>query len=137
MGDNLAHARKSGAFISTLQRGVDDDGEHSGFARFDFSPASANATLMDSDLGVYIIGPEDGPYKIGVAEDAHRRLGQLQHQERKKLLIHAEYQVDSEDNAFNLESTAHAILKKSNVWGEWFDCSLKDAKNAIESVLKG
>lgn len=77
---------------------------------------------------VYIIGPQNGPFKIGHTRDLPKRLSALQTGSHLPLQVHAS--VQSMD-AQALERQAHDALKDRRIQGEWFDCDLEVACRTI------
>lgn len=72
---------------------------------------------------VYVIGPNNGPQKIGIAKDVRLRKGDLQVGCPFDLHIHAAVPMETEQAARNAERMAHRILSKSRQRGEWFNVS--------------
>lgn len=84
---------------------------------------------MSSDIlesTIYIIGPVQGPFKIGYAADARSRLSNLQVGQAVELLIHYEEKVES-GRAKIIEKLIHRQLGHNRIRGEWFDIPLADA----------
>lgn len=81
-------------------------------------------------MKVYIIGPRNGPYKIGYSENPSKRLADLQIGNHQKLVMHFEYQ---SDQARDIELTLHRNLRKRQIIGEWFDESL----DVIKAMING
>lgn len=89
---------------------------------------------------VYVIGADDGPQKIGVANDPKGRLSIFQVGNPTTLVISAAEPVTREQ-AFAVEHYAHQLLKERRVRGEWFDVSPIEAidavRLAIDAVVNG
>jgi hypothetical protein len=81
---------------------------------------------------VYVIGPRSGPLKIGIAADVSARLYNLQTCSPFPLFIHALWLTARRSEAEGIEFESHRILQKSHSHGEWFNCSLERAAEAIE-----
>jgi len=82
-------------------------------------------------MNVYLIGPRDGPYKVGVADDIGSRLEGLQTGCFVELFIHAVRPCLSRTEALRLERQAHAALQGHSIRGEWFSCSLEQAVESL------
>ena len=80
---------------------------------------------------VYVIGPTNGPYKIGFTNNLKKRLGALQNASPYELLLHHSLQAGSITRAQMIESAAHATLAAHRMRGEWFDCDLTKAITAV------
>lgn len=84
---------------------------------------------MSSDIlenSIYVIGPVQGPYKIGYAADPRSRLSNLQVGQAVELLIHYEEKVEA-SRAKVIEKLIHRQLGHKRIRGEWFDIPLADA----------
>ena len=79
---------------------------------------------------VYVIGPEVGLQKIGIATDPRARLGALQTASPFKLILHASIAVPF-GAAHAVERRAHHRLRAARASGEWFSVP---AARAIEAV---
>lgn len=77
---------------------------------------------------VYVIGPVNGPYKIGISADPRGRLSSLQIGNHAQLKIH--FQLDA-DNAADLEARFHASFAVGRIQGEWFDLPLPVIEEAL------
>lgn len=86
-------------------------------------------------LYVYVIGAENGPFKIGVAKDVKRRLALLQTGSYSKIYIHAVKKCDDRAHAYSVEAAAHKALSEMRMTGEWFSCALADALSAADAEL--
>lgn len=86
-------------------------------------------------MHIYIIGSNDGPYKVGVAASVEKRLRALQTGNPQRLLIH--YQIPSRDkfNPFAVEKSVHSRLSEYRMAGEWFSCSISTAKGAMDDAV--
>lgn len=86
----------------------------------------------DQTSHVYVIGPDGGPFKIGVANDVEIRLRQIQIDQPRALAIkHREIVPFSA--RYIVEKHAHAILAQHRVRGEWFRVP---ALMAIDAVVQ-
>jgi hypothetical protein len=81
---------------------------------------------------LYVIGPVNGPFKIGFANDVQKRLSALQTSTHVELNLHASIAVDDPRKA---ESAIHERLDKYLIRGEWFRCSKSEAISIIESTF--
>lgn len=77
---------------------------------------------------VYVIGPEDGPYKVGIAGDPVRRLSEIQTGNHLPMRLHF---VAEAVNAKAKETALHVAMKAWSIGGEWFKCALSE----IESLF--
>lgn len=80
---------------------------------------------------IYVIGPEGGPYKVGLTSDIQRRLDALQTASPVDLQVHHTFEVADVYEARVAERAAHERLASHRVRGEWFDCSLQSVVAAI------
>lgn len=89
---------------------------------------------------VYVIGPPDGPQKIGIAGDVKKRLQAIQTGSHAHVALTATEAVDAEF-AIHVENFAHWILREQRLSGEWFRVTPEQAqravREAIEAVAKG
>src|SRR5215207_8961251 len=88
-------------------------------------------------MHVYVIGPKDGPYKIGMTMDIERRLKQLQYRSKVDLIIHFKAEVPTRKHATIVEAIAHEYVRANCLSGEWFACPLERAQEGIEKGLNG
>jgi len=79
---------------------------------------------------VYIMGPDRGPYKIGMSLDALKRRNNITGRNRNK--IHREFGVRYPKE---IEKSAHALLEDKALGGEWFNCTLKEAEEAVLAAI--
>lgn len=79
---------------------------------------------------VYVIGPDTGPCKVGVANDVDVRCRQIQIDRPEKITVLYRLAVPK-DRRFDVEKHAHSILAANRTRGEWFDV---DHQAAIEAV---
>jgi hypothetical protein len=87
-----------------------------------------------AQANVYVIGLPDGPVKIGITT-----------RNPKKRLKVARVQIDIENvdalwtqphaEAFLVEKFSHMYLAASHIRGEWFEATLKQAREAIEKSI--
>jgi hypothetical protein len=83
---------------------------------------------------VYVIGPEVGPQKIGIATKPALRLHDIQNGNPAHLSI--ALQMDPEErSAIEVERRAHLILDASRLRGEWFDVTRERAVEAVHTAL--
>jgi hypothetical protein len=79
-----------------------------------------------STTSVYVIGPREGPLKIGYAADPRSRLSNLQVGQAVELMIHYEEETEA-SRAKVIEKLIHRQLGHKRIRGEWFDVSVDDA----------
>lgn len=95
------------------------------------TPKSARRQALP--LSVYVIATGDGLCKIGVSRDPEARLSQLQIGCPYEL--HIAYVCTLQDQAHDVESFAHMLLGKRAVGGEWFQCSEREAIDAVDKSV--
>jgi DNA-binding XRE family transcriptional regulator len=83
---------------------------------------------------IYVIGPESGPFKIGIARNLESRFHSFQTGHYQALKVHFAAEVLDWDTARKLESNSHETLSVWRLKGEWFSCSLENAIEAIQSL---
>jgi hypothetical protein len=83
---------------------------------------------------VYVIGAKDGPQKIGIAQDAQKRLTSLQTGNHLELCIHSVSDVMPEEVQI-VEKYAHYFLQSRHIRGEWFDVSPSEAAEAVSAAI--
>lgn len=79
---------------------------------------------------IYVIGPRDGPQKIGLGKTAQGRLRNLQTGNGSALEIAGSVAAD-DGEAASIERFAHYLLEPHRMRGEWFDVSPEQAVEAI------
>jgi hypothetical protein len=84
---------------------------------------------------VYVIGPETGPLKIGVATALDKRLQSLQIGCWHTLSVRHSTTVPA-DIAYPLERALHNRFKTQHLRGEWFDIPLDEAVAAVDSLAQ-
>lgn len=77
---------------------------------------------------VYVIGPEKGPFKIGITNDVDKRLRALQTANPRKLAVH--FSIAAEDAAA-IEKAMHAKFGDKRLQGEWFKAPLRTIIDAL------
>jgi hypothetical protein len=88
-----------------------------------------NPSSLNGDCLIYVIGEQDGPYKVGIGHDPENRLIQLQAGNPRTLRPHGEW--DVRPWAVRVESGAHLILKPHHVTREWFSADLDTCIGAV------
>lgn len=78
---------------------------------------------------VYFIADESGRVKIGMSDNAHKRLEDLQTANADELTIVREIPCDNMGEAMILEDNLHSIFGDYHVRGEWYD------QDAVEAWL--
>lgn len=88
---------------------------------------------------VYIIkagpGPKD-PIKVGVADDVHKRMKQLQTGNPKELRLVMHFECNDREHAFYLEKTIHSFLDAKRMHGEWFKVTKSKLMKVIDNLGK-
>ena len=82
---------------------------------------------------IYVIGPEQGLQKVGLATDPRSRLATLQTASPFDLLLHASVAVPF-GHAHTIERQAHRLLVRSCVRNEWFETTPADAIAAVHAA---
>lgn len=80
---------------------------------------------------IYIIGPENGPYKIGYSSKPEERCRQLQTGQPQHIKVHHLREIDEERVAV-MEKLIHRQLGYQRVRGEWFNVPLEDLKGEVD-----
>ncbi len=75
---------------------------------------------------LYVIGPNEGPQKIGLSENVQRRLKNLQTGHPHKLHIHHFEEVPRKQ-VRAIEKRIHTELNYKKLKGEWFDITKQEA----------
>ena len=82
---------------------------------------------------LYVIGPKEGPYKLGYSENPAKRLQQFQTGHPETLVLHYMTEVRTE-RVQELEKALHKNNNHHRVRGEWFDMPLDDAIAEVNFV---
>lgn len=85
---------------------------------------------------IYIIGPEGGPYKIGISGNVNERIEAIQATSPVKVFLFSARRLDSRFDAVGFERQVHSSLKEHRLHNEWFNCGLETAKNAIRAKVQ-
>jgi hypothetical protein len=86
---------------------------------------------------VYIIAPDtEFPCKVGVAENANKRLAALQVSNWEELHVFEAYEMPNRGAAYRLERVVHRRLSGHCIRGEWFNLMVSDIKKEINSILE-
>lgn len=80
-------------------------------------------------MSVYVIGPDRGPFKVGISGDVERRRKALQTSHYERLTIHLTVDVT---NARVLEADFHEAFSNHRLSGEWFDMPLEAIVDALQ-----
>jgi predicted GIY-YIG superfamily endonuclease len=80
---------------------------------------------------IYVIGPENGPYKIGITKDINRRIKSIQTGNPFKLFVHHEEPIPEEQLKF-IETQIHKNLSHKRSKGEWFNITLDEAISHVK-----
>lgn len=84
---------------------------------------------------IYIVGPLDGPFKVGRTNSLITRISSLQTGSPVPIKLHF-YQKVTDRRAMDVEWTAHMRLRDYHLWGEWFNCTLEVAMKHVEYAFK-
>ena len=79
---------------------------------------------------IYVIGPEAGPFKVGISNSPQKRLVALQTGNPARLSLH--FEMDSEDAA-RLEAKFHSAFDHARLSGEWFTLPLDAIRESLEN----
>ena len=79
---------------------------------------------------IYIIGPKDGPFKIGYSGNPTHRLSTLQTGTTDFLMLHYKEETETE-KAIVIEKLIHRQIGYKRIRGEWFDVTLEEAKAEV------
>jgi DNA-binding XRE family transcriptional regulator len=100
-----------------------------------------NAPVIEPDFreygrSIYVIGPKEGPFKIGIADDVGKRRGQLNVGNPLPLHIHNTFQADDEEQASLIEHELHFTFRAKHIRGEWFNLTKEEVAN-FEASARG
>lgn len=84
---------------------------------------------------IYIIGPSNGPVKIGYSETPQMRLNTLQRQSNETYYILGTYPVGRR-RALSVERYVHWLLRDKHIDNEWFDVTREEADEAIQRAFR-
>lgn len=79
---------------------------------------------------IYVIGPADGPQKIGLSGDVEKRLQTLQTGYPAELFVHHKEPIAAKQ-VRKLKKKIHLELSYKRVRGEWFDFTPKEAMEFV------
>lgn len=79
---------------------------------------------------VYVVGPEAGPFKVGIAKDVAKRLAAIQTGCPYPLKVHFTLEAP---NALKVEKAAHRKLLPFGTSGEWFNAPLETVIAAVKN----
>jgi predicted GIY-YIG superfamily endonuclease len=79
---------------------------------------------------IYVIGPEDGPQKIGITNNLKTRLMAIQTGNPDKLYVHHFEEVNPK-RVRMLEKKIHSELNYKKLKGEWFNITKEDAVDYV------
>lgn len=96
---------------------------------------SVKTLKLPAQAYVYVIGPVDGPQKIGFADDPKDRLSLFQTGNHARLSVNYSLPLARVD-VRRVEQCAHFLLQERRVRGEWFDVSPEEASDAISKAVK-
>ena len=83
---------------------------------------------------VYVIGPDDGPIKIGFTNNLKTRLRTIQTGNPERIKIHYSIEFKTEKDMRAAEKKIHRTLAHKRKKGEWFDILPEDAKLELEHL---
>jgi hypothetical protein len=92
------------------------------------------ARLAELDLhAIYVIGPEDGPFKIGHSKNVESRVTEMMVGSWRELKAHFICWGRGQILVKSLERNVHASLRKAgrHIRGEWFDVTVDEARELI------
>lgn len=81
---------------------------------------------------VYVIGPDAGAQKIGIARSPVHRLATMQVGSAEDLRLHY-VRVMDRVSAYDVEKSAHRLLRDKHRRGEWFDVTPQEARAAVDA----
>lgn len=84
---------------------------------------------------VYVIGPPDGPQKIGVAGNVRKRLLAIQTGSHAPVSVAMSVEV-FDGHAEHVENYAHWLLRDLRLSGEWFRVTPEQAGNAVQEAVE-
>lgn len=79
---------------------------------------------------IYVIGPHEGPQKIGLSKNPERRLKNLQTGHPQSLVIHHKEPIDA-TVVRKLEKKIHLELNYKRMKGEWFNMTPQEATEFV------
>ncbi len=79
---------------------------------------------------IYVIGPKEGPQKIGLSGDVEKRLQTLQTGYPGEIFIHHKEPIEAKQ-VRKLEKKIHLELGYKRVKGEWFNLTPTEAKEFV------
>jgi predicted GIY-YIG superfamily endonuclease len=80
---------------------------------------------------IYVIGPENGPFKIGYSDDPQRRLSNIQTGQAVEVKLFYSEQAES-GVAKIIEKLIHRNLAHKRIRGEWFSVTLSEAIDEVK-----
>jgi len=86
---------------------------------------------------VYIIKAGSGyksPIKVGVTDNVHKRMKQLQTGNPKELMLVMRFECNDRRHAFTLEKTIHETLEGRRLCGEWFEVTKSKIMKVINNL---
>jgi hypothetical protein len=89
-------------------------------------------TILPVNQSIYIIGPKNGPYKVGIAKDAYTRIGNLQIGCWEELIVH--HVSNYVGDARLVEDLIHKTLWNKHIRGEWFNHDLETIKCVVDKI---
>lgn len=91
-------------------------------------------TAEPTQCWVYIIGPSQGPVKVGHSGAPESRVRQLQPKSYERLILLGAYPV-GQARALAVERYAHWLLREHALGGEWFNTTVEVAAQAIHDAI--
>lgn len=83
---------------------------------------------------IYVIGPTEGPFKIGYSANPTARLSSLQTGRTDTLVLHYSEETET-DKAKVIEKLIHRTLGYKRIRGEWFDVTLEEAIGEVRHAF--
>jgi DNA-binding XRE family transcriptional regulator len=98
------------------------------------APSLKGQQNMSDGCYVYVIGPRNGPLKIGIAKNVETRRSIANVGNASYLFIHHKQLASSVDEAQTIELEAHHHFSQKHIRGEWFSLTENDLP-AIRQVM--
>jgi hypothetical protein len=93
------------------------------------------AAPAERPVHVYVIASSAGGVKIGIAENPHVRLRDLQVGSPHRLRLELSVAAPSREIARAAERRCHTALADHHMSGEWFEVEVEEARRVVELAL--
>ena len=90
-------------------------------------------TIYIKMQSIYVVEKENGVVKIGISQDAEKRVRALSKQGGFKI-VNLFYTKPC-SNAYEIEREMHTRYKESRIDGEWFDISFEKAVKSLKTLF--